>query len=150
QRAVVGGVPQSWRLDPDQTYGTPTPPISIASFPPWDGTPGIILPSPLIPWVRGSSPTDPDPNHDVRPMIVPIKATNGATQSGTTVTITIDPTFNKGHGLNTGDPVVVAGVGVPGYNGTWVITSVPTPSSFTFTTTAGLGASGGGTASSAS
>jgi len=56
QRAVVGGVPQSWRLDPDQTYGTTS--LTTASFPPWDGTKGPLLPSPLIPWVAGNTADD--------------------------------------------------------------------------------------------
>ena len=53
QRAVVGGVPQTWRLDPNQMYGSANGSLSD-SFPPWDGTPGILLANPLVPWVPGS------------------------------------------------------------------------------------------------
>jgi hypothetical protein len=52
QRALVGGVPQLWRLDPNQTYGDATNPDPSLndSFPPWDGTGGILLAGALIPW----------------------------------------------------------------------------------------------------
>ena len=59
QRAVVGGVPQSWRLDPNQTYGTQNGSLND-SFPPWDGTPGIILPTPLRPWDPNIAPSGGD------------------------------------------------------------------------------------------
>ncbi len=70
-------------------------------------------------------------------------AMTGATESGYTVTITT----TTPHGFAVGQVVQVAGVGVAGYNGNFVITSVPTPTSFTYTAAQnGLAASGGGTA----
>src|SRR5205823_8360011 len=67
----------------------------------------------------------------------------GATEAGNTVTITT----TAAHGFSVGQSVVIAGVAVAGYNGTFVIASVPTPTTFTYTNpTAGLAASGGGTA----
>src|SRR5205085_3485035 len=66
----------------------------------------------------------------------------GATEAGTTVTITT----NAAHGFVAGQSVVVAGVGVGGYNGTFTIAAVPTPTTFTYSAAAGLAASGGGTA----
>ncbi len=67
----------------------------------------------------------------------------GAKELGTTVTITT----LTAHGFVVNETVTVAGVGVAGYNGTWVVTSVPTTTTFTYTDTAsGLVASGGGTA----
>ena len=71
-----------------------------------------------------------------------VSAPTGATQSGSTVTITT----STPHGLVVGHNVVIAGVGVAGYNGTFAITSVPTPTTFTYTGAPGLAASGGGTA----
>ena len=67
----------------------------------------------------------------------------GATEIGTTVTIkTTQP-----HGLAIGEIVTIAGVGVAGYNGTFMILSVPTTTTFTYaSTTSGLAPSGGGTA----
>ncbi len=66
----------------------------------------------------------------------------GATESGTTATITTA-------GLNTysvGEKVTIAGVGVAGYNGTKTITAVGA-NTFSFTAaSSGLGNSGGGTA----
>jgi hypothetical protein len=65
----------------------------------------------------------------------------GATEVGTTVTIvTTNP-----HGLNPGQQTLISGVGVAGYNGTFVVLTTPTPWSFTYTAVAGLGPSGGGT-----
>jgi Zinc carboxypeptidase len=71
-------------------------------------------------------------------------APTGATESGTTVTInTTTP-----HGLAVGELVTISGVGVPGYNGTFTVTSAPAnnPNQFTYTApTSGLAPSGGGT-----
>ena len=67
----------------------------------------------------------------------------GATESGTTVTITT----STSHLFKTGQEVQVLGVGVSGYNGQFPIVSTPTSTTFTYTATAsGLAASGGGTA----
>jgi hypothetical protein len=67
----------------------------------------------------------------------------GATESGTTVTLRTAAAHNR----SVGDIVVVSGVGVAGYNGTWTVTAVPTPRSLEYTATAsGLANSGGGSA----
>ncbi|MGH9763217.1 MAG: beta strand repeat-containing protein, partial [Blastocatellia bacterium] len=51
------------------------------------------------------------------------------------------------HNFLAGQSVVVSGVGVAGYNGTFTIGSTPTPTTFTYTDgTTGLAGSGGGTA----
>ena len=65
----------------------------------------------------------------------------GATEAGTTVTIT---TLDNHH-LNVGDTVTIAGVAEAGYNGTFTVTSV-TDTTFTYeNATSGLAASGDGT-----
>jgi hypothetical protein len=67
----------------------------------------------------------------------------GLSESGNTVTVRTSAAHNR----SVGDIVVVAGAGVAGYNGTWVIDSVPSARSFTYTNpTAGLANSGGGSA----
>ena len=67
----------------------------------------------------------------------------GATESGTTVTITT----SAPHGRSVGDVVTVSGVGVGGYNGTFTVSAVPTARQFQYTAgAAGLLSSGGGTA----
>ena len=72
-----------------------------------------------------------------------IASSNGATESGNTVTITT----TSGHGYTVGQTVVIAGVTVAGYNGTFTIASIPSSTTFTYTDpTAGLAASGNGTA----
>jgi Ca2+-binding RTX toxin-like protein len=75
---------------------------------------------------------------------VPIAAgPGGATEAGTTVTITT----GASHGFSAGQNVKVSGVGVSGYNGTFTITGTPTPTTFTYTdATSGLAGSGGGNA----
>jgi len=67
-------------------------------------------------------------------------AATGATESENIVTITT----NTPHGLVTGQSVLVAGVGVAGYNGVQSVQSVLSPTSFTYTANTGLAASGGG------
>src|SRR4029077_5342690 len=64
-----------------------------------------------------------------------------ATEVSTTATIT---TVGK-HNFAAGQTVVISGVGVAGYNGTFAITAT-TATTFTYTTTAGLAAASGGTA----
>jgi hypothetical protein len=67
----------------------------------------------------------------------------GATESGSTVTIT---TTNP-HGFDVGQMVVISGVGVAGYNGTFTIASITSNTKFTYTdATTALAGSGGGTA----
>jgi hypothetical protein len=68
--------------------------------------------------------------------------TNGATESGTTVTITT----SSSHGFKAGQEVQVLNVPVSGYNGQFPILSV-TSTTFTYTAaTSGLAPSGGGVA----
>jgi len=78
---------------------------------------------------------------------VPIAAApGGATESGTTVTITT----TAANGFINGQAVQIASVGVAGYNGTFTITGILSPTMFTYTdATSGLAASGGGAATSA-
>jgi hypothetical protein len=57
-----------------------------------------------------------------------------ATKSGMTGTFTTA----AAHGLAVGDTVIVSGASITGYNGTWVVASVPTTTSFT----ANLGSGG--------
>lgn len=65
-----------------------------------------------------------------------------ATESGSTATITLD----RPHNLVVGGTVIVKGVGVGGYNGTWIVTAI-TPTTFSYTATAtGLANSSGGSA----
>ncbi len=67
----------------------------------------------------------------------------GATESGTTVTISTA----AAHGRSVGDVVTISGVGVAGYNGTYTVTAIPSPRTFQYTAaTSGLANSGGGTA----
>src|SRR6185503_4008315 len=65
----------------------------------------------------------------------------GATESGTTVTLST----SAAHGRSVGDIITVAGVGVSGYNGTFTVTAVPTARALQYTAAAsGLANSGGG------
>jgi hypothetical protein len=59
---------------------------------------------------------------------------NGAAKSGSTATFTTV----AAHGLVAGDRVLVANVGVAGYNGAWTVTGAPTATTFT----ANLGSGG--------
>ncbi len=69
-----------------------------------------------------------------------------ANESGSTVTITT----SAAHGLSLGDYVVIAGVGLSGYNGTFTVASVISTTKFTYTdSTSGLTASSGGTSTRA-
>ena len=66
---------------------------------------------------------------------------SGAAESGNTVTLTT----TAAHGLSAGQSVVVAGVGVAGYNGTYPVLATPTATTFTYTDpNPGLAPSGGG------
>jgi hypothetical protein len=69
-------------------------------------------------------------------------APTGATEAADTVTITtLTP-----HNLHVGDSVAIADVAVAGYNGTAIVVSVPSDTTFTYISPAsGLAASGGGT-----
>src|SRR5262249_10080033 len=63
-------------------------------------------------------------------------------ESGTTATVTTA----AAHGFAVGQSVVIAGVSVSGYNGTFTIVAVPTSTTFTFTAASGLASATGGTA----
>ena len=65
-----------------------------------------------------------------------------ATEAGTTATITTVGV----HNFSANNTVVISGVGVAGYNGTFTILSTPTPTTFTYTAPGGLATSSGGTA----
>jgi hypothetical protein len=69
----------------------------------------------------------------------------GISENGSVVTVFT----KKPHRLAANQSVMVAGVGDQGYNGTFIIASVPNSKSFTYTATAGLGVSGGGFATKA-
>jgi hypothetical protein len=65
----------------------------------------------------------------------------GARESGNVVTITM----SAAHNLVVGQKVVIAGVGVTGYNGTWTVATTPSPTTFTYyNPISGLASSGGG------
>ncbi len=67
---------------------------------------------------------------------------NGATESGNTATFA---TTTQVFTINIGDTIVIEQVPVAGYNGTFTVTSVISPTQFTVTLpTSGLAASGGG------
>ena len=72
-------------------------------------------------------------------------APDGATESGTTVTLTAANPDGGFSGYAVGDHITVAGVGT-GYNGTNLIVTSRTPTTLTYTAAAsGLAADGGGT-----
>ncbi len=71
-------------------------------------------------------------------------AVSSASESGTTATITM--TSANPTGLTIGNNVTLANVSVAGYNGTFVVTAIPTGTTFQFTAAAGLTAGTGGTA----
>jgi len=81
--------------------------------------------------------------------ILPPNATpsvSGLTESGTTVTVTL----GSPHGLTIGSSgqSITVSTGVGGYNGTFSVTNVTGPYSFTYTASSGLTSpSGGGTVS---
>jgi hypothetical protein len=74
----------------------------------------------------------------------PTSAIMSASDSGGTVTITM--TTANPTGLIMGDNVTIAGVSVAGYNGTFVVTAIPTGSTFQYTAASGLVGGTGGTA----
>src|SRR5580692_10905984 len=74
----------------------------------------------------------------------PTSAISSASESGTTVTITMT-TANPSN-LIVGDKVTTANVSIAGYNGTFTVTAIPTSTTFQFTAASGLTAGTGGTA----
>jgi hypothetical protein len=97
---------------------------------------GLQIQSPVLDWnASGNIPT----------AYTIAAAPGGATESGTTVTITT--TASNSSQISVGYTVVIAGVAEAGYNGTFVVTGKPSSTTFTYTAaTSGLLASGGGTA----
>jgi CSLREA domain-containing protein/uncharacterized repeat protein (TIGR01451 family) len=81
---------------------------------------------------------------DQAPVLVNSYAIRSATESGTTATITTA----GAHNFAAGDRVVIANAQISGYNGTFLVISAPTSTTFTYTAgTSGLGAATpGGTA----
>ena len=69
-------------------------------------------------------------------------AITSASESGTTVTITM--TSANPTGLTIGNNVTVANVNVAGYNGTFVVTAIPTGTTYQYTAASALGAGTGG------
>jgi len=66
---------------------------------------------------------------------------SAASETGSTATITTV----GGHGFQVGQSVAINGAGVSGYNGTFTVTAILSPTSFTYTNSnTGLGASSGG------
>ncbi|HXL23030.1 MAG TPA: hypothetical protein VOA78_11230 [Candidatus Dormibacteraeota bacterium] len=73
-----------------------------------------------------------------------------ASGAGTAASATATIQTTAAHGFVVGQLVTTSGIGVAGYNGTFVITAAPDSTHFTFTAnTGGLAASGGGTAAAA-
>jgi hypothetical protein len=71
---------------------------------------------------------------------------SGATQNGFLVTITT----TAAHGLSAGQSTTISGVGVAGYNGTFVVMGTPNATQFNYVVgVSGLAGSGGGTSASA-
>ncbi len=97
---------------------------------------GMGLQSPVLDWnASGNFPTT----------YTIATAPGGATESGTTATITT--TASNSSQISVGYTVVISGVAEAGYNGTFVVTGKPSSTTFTYTAaTSGLPASGGGTA----
>lgn len=90
----------------------------------------------------GNTPVALDDSFTITTSSIATSAAGGASETGTTATITT----TAAHGLVPGQMVTLAGVGVAGYNGTFVIATVPTTKTFTYTNPiAGLAVSGGGT-----
>jgi hypothetical protein len=71
-------------------------------------------------------------------------ASDGAVRKANVVTITTASV----HGLSVGETVTVSGVSDSSFNGTFVVATVPSATTFTYAQTGSNGASGGGTAAS--
>ena len=89
-----------------------------------------------INWV---SPVGPDPSPSA---VIALAGVPGASRSGNVVTITT----TTPHGFIVGLQVTIAGVTDTSFNGTFVIASTPTSTTFTYAQTALDGSSGNGTA----
>ena len=73
-------------------------------------------------------------------------AISSATESGTTVTVTM--TTANPAGLTVGEGVTINNASVAGYNGSFTVLTIPTSTTFTYAAAGGLGAATGGTAAS--
>ena len=161
---------QTWALFPGADLASPTPPgiggglpnaqvtdldLALGNINPTTGRPDVSTGPNLLlatTYGRGSFAIRLAPivfpNTPTQPRILVlapanIAASNGATETGNTVTITT----TVPHGLVVGQAVTIAGVGVAGYNGTFTVASVPSATTFTYTNpNPGLPPSGGGTA----
>ena len=72
----------------------------------------------------------------------PVTVTTGGATSGTSSGTTATMTTASAHGLAVGDLVTIAGVTPSGYNGTYLVATVPTTTTYTVTTSgSNLGAS---------
>ena len=74
----------------------------------------------------------------------PASAISSASESGTTVTITM--TTSNPSNLIVGDKATIANVSVAGYNGNFTVTAIPSGTTFQYTAATGLAAGTGGTA----
>ncbi len=75
--------------------------------------------------------------------VATIVSGNGAVRAANVVTITT----TSAHGLSPGQSVTIAGVSDTSFNGTFTITTVPSPTTFTYAQTAADATSGGGSVS---
>jgi hypothetical protein len=94
-------------------------------------------------WVSGSGPTAGGRSAVGNRLLPTANAgTCTCTESGSTVTVACPVS----HPFGVGDTALVASMSVAGYNGLQIVTSVPSPLSFTFTAnTTGLATGSGGT-----
>lgn len=83
------------------------------------------------------------PNGIIQFFGLTLDAPNGLSESGNTVTVTLDPSTIP-LGVQAGDNVIIYQATVGGYNGTFQITSIISPTQFQYyNPTSGLGPSGG-------
>jgi len=78
-------------------------------------------------------------------MVATIASSNGAVRGSNIVTITT----TSPHGLSTGQSVTISGVSDSSFNGTFTITTVASPTTFTYAQTGSDATSGGGSVSAA-
>ena len=91
--------------------------------------------------LKWTAPSSRLPNFDGYEIVAGGVAISTATESGGTATITTA----SAHGYAVGDSVIISGVSVAGYNGTFVVATVPTSTTFTYApTTSGLASAADG------
>jgi autotransporter-associated beta strand protein len=121
--------------DDPKLVNSTSPSFSSSDLYRFDHLPSVNLPDPPSFTVIGET-------GGARPTYNSV-AIASATESSKTVTITT----STPHNLSLNQEVVIANVGVSGYDGTFTITSVPSSTTFTYTaSSSGFGASSGGTA----